>query len=101
MSTAEQKDPGVVALADFSVAHAGRRKVNHPELQREIYGQTSVRYLRFLRRVRVQHLELSVLAGNHPPLGSRAGRWVPYVPTHPAHITVAKLDRTANRWVNI
>ena len=61
----------------------------HPELGREIQVQTAVRYLRFLRPVRVARLELP---------SSRYGRWVPNVPAHPAHVTVSVLDRAANRW---
>ena len=61
----------------------------HPKLEREIQAQTAVHYLRFLRPVRVARLEL-------PP--SRYGRWVPNVPTHPAHLMVSALDNAANRW---
>ncbi len=81
-----------VPLHDYPVNHAGRRKVMHPDLLREIYSQTAVRYLRFLRPVRVAYLKL--------PL-SIYGRWVPGVPTHPAHVIVSRLDRTANRWETI
>ncbi|MEI6971814.1 MAG: hypothetical protein WCL44_09895 [bacterium] len=80
---------GLTVLQDYSVHHAGRRLIMHPELEREIHAQTAVRYLRFLRPVRVARLELP------PP---RYGRWVPNVPTHPAHVTVSVLDRAANRW---
>ncbi|MCF7854301.1 MAG: hypothetical protein K9N51_05845, partial [Candidatus Pacebacteria bacterium] len=76
-------------LQVFPVDHAGRKKVLHPELCREIYAQTSVRYLRFPQPARVDRLELPV---------SYAGRWVPRVPTHPAHIVVSTLDRRENRW---
>jgi hypothetical protein len=76
-------------LQDFPVHHAGRRTIRHPELKRDTHAQTAVRYLRFLRPVRVAHLNL--------PL-SVYGRWVPSVPTHPAHVTVSVLDRTTNRW---
>ena len=86
----------VVALNDFPVSHAGRLKVAHPELQREIHAQTAVRYLRFLRPVRVHHLNLPIVATN-----SASGRWVPNVPTHPAHVTASVLDRKANRWTKI
>ncbi len=40
-------------LADFPVHHAGRGRIMHPELGCEIHAQTAVRYLRFLRPVRV------------------------------------------------
>jgi hypothetical protein len=40
-------------LEDFPVHHAGRRTILHPELEREIQAQTAVRYLRFLRPVRI------------------------------------------------
>jgi hypothetical protein len=71
------------------VNHAGRRTVLHPELGREIHAQTAVTYLRFLRPVRVTRLDLPMV---------QYGRWVPNVPTHPAHVMVSVLDRAANRW---
>ncbi len=80
-------------LTDFPVHHAGRRGIMHPVLERDIHAQTAVRYLRFLRPVRVAHLDLPLVS--QPWL---CGRWVPTVPTHPAHVTVAVLDRAANRW---
>ncbi|HUT57030.1 MAG TPA: hypothetical protein VNA25_04035 [Phycisphaerae bacterium] len=80
-------------LQDFPVHHAGRRTIMHPELEREIQAQTAVRYLRFLRPVRVARLELPMVSQQ-----SLCGRWVPNVPTHPAHVTVSVLDRAANRW---
>jgi len=82
--------PELTVLQDFPVHHAGRRTIRHPELQRDIRAQTAVRYLRFLRPVRVARLEL--------PLAAHCGRWVPNVPAHPAHVTVSVLDRAAKRW---
>lgn len=82
-------DATIIALHDFPVSHAGRKNVMHPELNREICAQTAVRYLRFLRPVRVHHLNLPILV---------AGRWVPNVPTHPAHLLISILDRAENRW---
>ncbi len=87
MSTTDITQP--IPLNNYSISHAGRRTVLHPELGREIQAQTAVRYLRFLRPVRVAHLEL--------PLAN-CGRWVPTVPTHPAHVLVSVLDRASNRW---
>ncbi len=78
-----------VMLSDYSISHAGRRTILHPELEREIQAQTAVRYLRFLRPVRVARLELHKII---------CGRHTPKVPTNPAHVTVSVLDRTANRW---
>ncbi len=82
-----------VVLQNFPVFHAGRKKILHPTLNREIYSQTAVSYLRFLRKVRIDYLELSVT--NNPLL---SGRWVPKVPTHPAHIVVSVLDKQENIW---
>jgi hypothetical protein len=48
-----------------------------------------VRYLRFGHEVRVDRLELKPLI---------AGRWVPSVPTHPAHVTVSTLHPATGRW---
>jgi hypothetical protein len=89
----EEQSSRVELLNDYPVSHAGRVKILHPDLQREIYAQTAVRYLRFLRQVRIDHLELPVSAMNQ-----YSGRWVPNVPTHPAHITVSTLDQGKNRW---
>ncbi|MFW5798630.1 MAG: hypothetical protein ACOCXX_03140, partial [Planctomycetota bacterium] len=75
------------------VDHAGRRRVVHPDLGREILAQTAVRYLRFFHPVRVSHLELPISIG-----ATAAGRWVPSVPTHPAHVVVSTLDSSARRW---
>ncbi len=80
-------------LTDYPVSHAGRRSITHPELRRQIYAQTAVRYMRFLRRVRVDHLALPIVASN-----AASGRWVPQVPTHPAHIIVSTFDRDTDSW---
>ncbi len=76
-------------LEAFPVQHAGRRTVMHPELNRGIRAQTAVSYLRFPGQARVDRLELPV---------SRAGRWVPSVPVHPAHLVVSTLDPGGCRW---
>lgn len=78
-----------IHLDYYPVDHAGRRKIIHPELGCEIHVQTAVRYLRFLRPVRVDHLELPLVT---------YGRWVPAVPTHPAHVIVSRLEPAARRW---
>ena len=85
-----------MTLTDYTVHHAGRRKVMHPELGKKIYAQTAVCYMRFLRKVRIDHLELPVT--NTGPRAVGSGRWVPNVPTHPAHLIVSALDRKKNRW---
>ena len=82
-----------VALDVYPVDHAGRRLVLHPELNREIAAQTAVRYLRFLRPARLEYLELPVVS-----TPQYSGRWVPSVPTHPAHVVVSVLEPCANRW---
>lgn len=83
------------ALECFPIHHAGRRAFTHPELGHEGLAQTSVCYLRFLRPVRVTHLELAVVTGGD------AGRWIPNVPTHPAHIVVSVLDCSAGVWKQV
>jgi hypothetical protein len=80
-------------LKDYPIQHAGRKKIMHPELKREILAQTAVRYLRFLRKVKINRLELPVVRAV-----SGSGRWVPSVPTHPAHLIVSALDLHENRW---
>jgi len=71
------------------ITHGWIRPVHHPDLGIEIHGQSVVRYLRFGRNVRVDRLELKPLI---------ASRWVPGVPTHPAHVTVSTLDTATGRW---
>ncbi len=77
------------SIRDFSITHAGIKPALHPGLGREINGQTSVRYMRFLQRVKVDRLELA---------RNVYGRWVPNVPTHAAHLLVSTLDRKTHRW---
>ena len=74
-------------LSCSSVTHAHIASVHHPRLDRDVDGRSCVRYLRFRRRVRIDHLELPRV---------RAGRWEPSVPTHPAHVVVSVLDE--GRW---
>ena len=83
-------------LKCYPVHHAGRKRITHPELNREILSQTAVCYLRFLRKVRLSHLKLPVV--NEPKY---SGRWVPNVPTHPAHIIVSSFDNEKNCWETI
>jgi hypothetical protein len=83
---------GVQRLADHAVAHAAVVPVRHPRLGVEIAGQAAVRYLRFLRPMRLERLELPYAV---------AGRWIPAVPTHPAHLTISVLDRQTMRWETV
>ena len=83
-------------LKCYPVYHAGRKRIVHPEWQREILSQTAVCYLRFLRKARVGHLMLPVVNE-----AKYSGRWVPGVPTHPAHLVVSVLDGKTNGWVEI
>ncbi|MEI6972061.1 MAG: hypothetical protein WCL44_11160 [bacterium] len=71
-----------------AVTHAHIRRILHPRLCVEVDGRSCVRYLRFRRRVKLDHLEL--------PRNVWTARWEPVVPIHPAHITVSVLDGT--RW---
>ena len=97
----EERPPKVIGpLTDYPVSHAGRRKIEHPELRREILSQTAVRYLRFARMVRIDHLILPIVHSG-PGESPGSGRWVPNVPTHPAHIVVSSLDRQRNRWTAV
>ncbi len=81
-----------MALPARPVTHGWIRPVRHPGLGVEVNGQSVVRYLRFGRMARVDRLELSPVV---------AGRWVPAVPTHPAHLTVAVPDAAAGAWRTI
>ncbi|HUT73787.1 MAG TPA: hypothetical protein VM221_02995 [Armatimonadota bacterium] len=79
-------------LKHYALSHGGVRPVLHPRLGVRINGQTCVRYLRFLRPVRVERLELGLVPGG----GS--GRIEPNVPTHPAHIIISVLAEDGRRW---
>ncbi|HOL21375.1 MAG TPA: hypothetical protein PLQ41_00775 [bacterium] len=76
-------------LKDYPVFHAGIKKVMHHELGVEINSQTSVRYMRFLRKVSIDKLELPLHV---------YGRGAPAVPVHPARVVVSVLDRKNMCW---
>jgi len=72
-----------VELSASAVTHAHVFPVLHPRLGVEVDGRSCVRYLRFRRPVRIDHLDLRRVT---------AGRWEPAVPTHPAHVVVSVLQ---------
>jgi len=76
-------------LRDFSIHHAGTKPFHHSRLGVTVNAQTAVRYLRFCQRVRIERLELP---------HSVEGRWVPAVPTHPAHLIISVLDPKRHTW---
>jgi hypothetical protein len=76
-------------LSDWSIHHAGVKPVFHPRLKTVVNGQTAVRYMRFLRPVAIDQLEL-----RH----ERHGRWVPGTPTHPAHLIISVLNPRTGHW---
>lgn len=75
-------------LKESSVTHGHLGPVQHPELGVTVNGQSAVRYLRFLRPARLDRLELR---------RSVYGRWMPNVPTHPAHLILGRRGQTAKR----
>ncbi len=79
------------ALPANGISHGWIRPVIAADTGVPLHAQSVVRYLRFGRPVRVDRLELTPVI---------AGRWVPGVPTHPAHLTVAVLD-AAGCWQTI
>ncbi len=79
----------VAALPASAITHGWIRPVHHPDYAVAINGQSVVRYLRFGQEVHVDRLELRPVV---------AGRWVPSVPTHPAHVTVSTLDPDGGCW---
>ena len=79
-------------LPDYPIHHAGIKPYHHRQLGVEVNGQTAVRYLRFGQRARVDRLEL-------PP--SVYGRWVPAVPTHPAHLIISVFDSKMQQWKTV
>jgi hypothetical protein len=76
-------------LTDYAITHGGIQSVKHPKLGIIVNGQTSIRYLRFARPVRVDHLELGKIV---------YGRAIPQVPCHPAHIIISILDPQSLQW---
>jgi hypothetical protein len=79
----------VTLLGDYPITHGGIRRMHHPRLGIDFNAQTTVRYLRFMRPVRLQRLELP---------RSVYGRWVPAVPTHPSHLVLSILNRATHGW---
>ena len=62
-------------LKYFPVTHGGIRQTHHPRLGAEINGQTCIRYLRFMRPVKIDRLELGLITGAETsPMGG-SGRW--------------------------
>lgn len=82
----------LVVLEDFPITHAGIKPVRHQRLNVMIDGQPAIRYMRFMRTVRVERLELGRVFFS---------RWEPSVPTHPAHIIISTLDTLNNRWKTV
>jgi hypothetical protein len=76
-------------LSDYSLFHAGRKPVLHPDLGVEIVGQTAVRYYRFCRPVSIDRLEWPI---------TRAHGGTPRVPLHPAYLRASILNRRTMRW---
>src|ERR1051326_7066959 len=76
-------------LTDFPVFHAGIKPVFHSRLGTQINGQTAIRYMRFGQPVKIDRLQLARIV---------YGRWMPSVPTHPAHLLISTLDRNTHRW---
>ncbi len=81
-----------VPLAESSITHAGVVPTVHPRLGVKVNAQTCVRYMRFGTPVRVDRLDLGRIV---------YGRWIPSVPTHPAHLVVSVLDRDRQRWTTL
>ena len=81
-----------IPLRDYPITQGGIRRIQHPRLAVDINTQTCVRYLRFMRMVRIERLELP---------HSVYGRWVPNVPTHPAHLILSTLDPITFNWVTV
>ncbi|MCL5996987.1 MAG: hypothetical protein M1546_13165 [Chloroflexi bacterium] len=77
-------------IADYPITHGWLRPYSHPQLGVEVNGQSAVRYMRFLQPVSVDYLELKPLL---------YGRWVPGVPTHPAHLTISTFNPAMHQWV--
>ncbi|MEX0653881.1 MAG: hypothetical protein WD534_15800 [Phycisphaeraceae bacterium] len=80
------------SLNHHDITHAHLAPVHHPRLDTTVNGRSAVRYLRFLRPVRLDRLEL-------PP--HSYGRWIPAVPVHPARVIVSVLDPATGRWQTI
>lgn len=85
-------------LKNYPITHGGIRPVHHSGLGVQVNGQTCIRYMRFLKPVRIDRLELGLISGTEDkPMGG-SGRWVPDIPTHPAHLIVSVLEKRTCRW---
>jgi hypothetical protein len=82
----------VKQLSTHEITHGGVQAVRHPRLDRDVHGQTCIRYLRFGQPVELDHLELGRIS---------YGRHVPAVPNHPAHLIISALDRDTLEWKTI
>jgi len=76
-------------IITYPITHAHIVPFDHPTLGATISGRSVVRYLRFLRPVTIDRLELKPVV---------YGRWTPDVPTHPAHLIISTLDPKSLQW---
>lgn len=81
--TKEHKLVKDTLLKDHPVTHAGIKPVFHQSLGVSTNARTVIRHLRFQREVSVSRLELAPVV---------YWRWVPNVPTHPAHLIISVLN---------
>ena len=88
----EKKQQSAEPLSDHAITHGGIQFVRDTDLGVDVYGQTCIRYLRFGQQVELDHLDLERQV---------YGRWVPAVPTHPAHLIISVLDRDNFTWKTI
>jgi len=75
-------------LKYYPITHAHLNPAFHPGLKTEVMGRSVVRYLRFLRKTRVDRLEL----------GRVVARKIPAIPAHPAHLIISTLDQKTCKW---
>ena len=80
---------GTRMLNERSISHGGIKPVLHDRLGVLVDGQTAIRYLRFGRQVSIDRLELGTVV---------VGRFIPGVPTHPAHLIISTFDSRKNSW---
>ncbi len=79
-------------LNQHPITHTHLFTYPHPDLGVDVIGEATVRYLRFRRPVAIDRLELTPIC---------YGRGTPAVPTHPAQISIATLERQSGQWQTV
>jgi hypothetical protein len=81
-----------ILLPSRPITHAHWKPFLHPRLGVVVNGRTVVKYMRFLRPVRIERLELRRF---------NYARWAPMASTHPAHLIISTLNPSTFEWETV